>query len=303
MEEQQDSEDEIILEEIGTKRISYDKRIIPVLEDIKRAPKQELQSVILITGRVGVGKSKLAQDLAYYLDPTFDIDRIVWNSEDLITRALQLGPGSAIVFDEARESTDSTQALSEKNRRLGLFLDTVRSRCLFIILIQPSPWSFQMSFFTEASDCHFHVKKVRNDKYDRNDPESLPFERGWYDFYNFDKKKQLYISGKKWRVFKKSIKPSIPGCKFGSRWIVDKAEYQKRKDAAVALLNQEAEANKIKEEMGKETRVSALRLKYLKSLKTNMPSLRLETVANLLGEKKQVLLLSMDYECRKMYDV
>ena len=291
--------------EIGeeTKRIHYDPKVIPILEDIKRSPLQENDSVILFSGRPGVGKTKLAMDFCYYLDRKFSLDQVVFSTEELIDVALKLEPGRAILFDEAREGTDSTQVLSEKNRRLGLFLDTVRSRCLFIVLIQPSFWNFAMSIATERSDMLVHVFKQKNVSYDRNDPVSLPFERGFYNVYNFERKRFAYIAGKKFHVFRKAIKPNIAAARFGNRWVLDKKEYQKRKDAAVARMNQEADDRKVREEMAKDTRVNVLRLKYLKSFKQNWPSVTIDTFAQLSGEQKKVLVLCMDAECRSMYGI
>lgn len=287
------------------KHVSYDEKIIPVLEDIKRSPLQENDSVILITGRPGTGKSKLAQDLALYLDPKFTIDQIVFNHKDLIDMATtQLEPGRAIIFDEAAEATDSAQTLSQKNQRMGKFLATVRSRCLFIILIQPSFWNFQMSIATERSDILIHVYKVKNRDYDRNDGTSVPFERGFYNVFNYTQKKFAYIKGKKWHTYSKAVKPSITGARFGSRWVIDKAEYQRRKDLAVAEMNSEGEENELRRELGKDNnRVNQLRLRYLKSFKQNWPSMTLDTFAQLSGENKRALLLVMDHECRKLFDI
>lgn len=284
------------------KRILFDQRIIAILEDIKRAPKQNNHSIILITGRVGTGKSKLARDLAYYLDPDVGLDQIVFTHEELIEKGLKLGRGKALIFDEAREGTMSTQAMSQSNQRVGLFLDTVRSRCLFIFLLQPSPWNFQKSIFCESGDIHFHVFRAKTKNYDRNDPEALPFERGHYDVYSFDRKRLLYMKGKKWSVFPKSVKPSISNCRFGSRQVIDEDEYQRRKDAAVAAMNEAAEGNEIDKNKS-EGRVNVLRLHYLKSFKQNWPSLTLDTFSQLSGETKRVLVLSMDLECRQAYGI
>lgn len=304
-EDRDESEEFTDLEEATEKKISYDPRIIPALEDIKRQPQMENDSVILITGRPGVGKSKLAQDIAYYLDPTFNIDRIVFNVDDLIEEATKKLPrGSAIIFDEAAEAVDSVQTLSQKNQRMAKFLATVRSRCLFIILVQPSFWSFMMSIATERSDVLFHVEKVKNRDYDRNDPSSMPFKRGYYSMYSYERKKRLYISGKKWHVFNGKVKPNLHDIRFGSRWVVDKEEYQRRKDIAVAKMNQEADDSKVEKEVGRfNNRVNAMRLQYLKSFKQNWPSLSLDTFAQLSGETRRTLLLVMDADCRRMYDV
>lgn len=286
------------------KIVGYDPKILPILEDVRRAPKQENDSVILIAGRPGVGKSVLAQQLAYNLDPGFCIDQIVFTHEQLIDAALKLKPGSAIIWDEAREGTESIQAMTQKNQRVGLFLDTVRSKCLFIFLIQPSYWNFQMSIATERGDIFLRVFKSKNPRYDRGNPDSMPFNRGYYEVFNFDQKKTLYIKGKKFHTYDVPIGSKPLFCGFGGRWVVDKAEYQKRKDAAVAAMNQKSEEkNEEKDLTKKNVKADEVRRTHLWGLSKAIPGLSLNKASEVLGENRRLLYLAMDLSLKKQYDV
>jgi len=55
----------------------------------------------LITGLEGTSKSTFVKALAYYVDPSFNLDRIVFSGADLMWCIDHARPGQAIIFDEA----------------------------------------------------------------------------------------------------------------------------------------------------------------------------------------------------------
>lgn len=225
----------------------YHGNIWPNVEAMKSKIAAKHQNVILISGRTGTGKSEFAIQLAKALDPNFTIDNIFWNTDDLIKVAASKDnirpPGTAFIFDEAREGTQSLNAMTETNRRMGLFLDTIRSRGYHIFLLQPSFFLFQKSIAIYAADILFHIEKKGNPDFfaalkkgmigDDNPHE--PFERGFGRIYDVNQKKMVYIKGKRmedmdaaqctWFSFKKSHK------------IIDWDEYERRKSIAVAAMN------------------------------------------------------------------
>lgn len=299
-----DELDTLTYSDRNSKQLSYDVRILPVLEDIRRAPKQRLMSVMLFCGHVGSGKTLLAIQILSELDPTFDLSRVVYTHEELIEVALKLKPGQAVLWDEARQGTASKRAMSHINQRIGLFLDTVRSRCLFIGMIQPDYFNFEQGIAVESSDCLFHVYKTINKDYDRmDDGSSLPFKRGFYDFYNRPAKNMLYWKGKKYHRYSVS-KPSIRACRFGPKWPFSEDDYELKKNESVARMNEDADKEKIDKDVAKfNNRVNAMRLQYLKSFKTNWPSMTLDTFCQLSGETRRTMLLVMDADARRMFDI
>jgi tRNA A37 threonylcarbamoyladenosine biosynthesis protein TsaE len=226
----------------------YHGNIWTNLEIMKAKIPYKHQNVILITGRTGTGKSEFAIQCARFLDPNFGIDNIFWNTDDLIKVAASKDdikpPGTAFIFDEAREGTQSLNAMTETNRRMGLFLDTIRSRGYHIFLLQPSYFMFQRSIAVYAADILFHIEKRGNPDFyqamkegkigDENVNE--PFTRGIGRIYDVNQKKNVYIRGKRMEdmdaasctyfSFKRSIN------------LVDWDEYERRKTVAVAKLNE-----------------------------------------------------------------
>lgn len=205
------------------------------------------QNVILISGRTGTGKSEFAVQLAKYIDPNFSIENIFWDTEKLIKTAASkeniFPPGTAFIFDEAREGTQSLNAMSETNRRMGLFLDTIRSRGYHIFLLQPSYFMFQKSIAIYAADICFHIEKRGNPDFfnalkkgmiGEDNPEQ-PFDRGIGRIYDINQKKNLYIKGKRMEDMDAA---TCSWFSFGrSQGIIDWNEYDKRKSVAVAAMN------------------------------------------------------------------
>lgn len=226
----------------------YHGNIWTNLEIMKAKIPYKHQNVILITGRTGTGKSEFAIQCAKFLDLNFGIDNIFWNTDDLIKVAASKDnvkpPGTAFIFDEAREGTQSLNAMTETNRRMGLFLDTIRSRGYHIFLLQPSYFMFQRSIAVYAADILFHIEKRGNPDFyqamkdgkigDENVHE--PFTRGIGRIYDVNQKKNVYIKGKRMEDMDAS------SCTYfsfkRSMHIVDWDEYERRKTIAVAILNQ-----------------------------------------------------------------
>lgn len=225
----------------------YNSTIWPIYETMRHKLKDKHHNVVTISGRVGTGKSEFSFQMAKYLNPSFSIEDVYWDTDSLIKAASSdtdiKPPGTVFIFDEAREGTQSLNAMSETNRRIGLFLDTIRSRRYHIILTQPSPWLFQRSIFIYASDIHFHIEKKGNDRFIEalargENPDSItekPFERGYIRIYDADQKKKLYIKGKELEDLNVA---SSTMCTFKkSKGIIDWDEYDARKTKAVAAMN------------------------------------------------------------------
>lgn len=229
----------------------YHPDVWPIFETMKHKILDKHHNVVTISGRVGTGKSEFAFQMGKYLNPNFSLEDVYWNTEDLIKAALNNDnpkpKGTIFIFDEAREGTQSLNAMSETNRKMGLFLDTVRSRGYHIILIQPSPWLFQRTIFIYASDVHFHIEKKGNDSfmnalkradYNNTDPDLIkekPFERGYLRIYDADQKLKLYVKGKELEDF--NVAPSNSATFRRSHGIIDWDEYDTRKNKAVAAMN------------------------------------------------------------------
>lgn len=191
------------------------------------------------TYEVGTGKSTLAQHIAEChmeeLMPKFHnitipttMNHIVFSPQDLITRAFEVPKYSCVIVDEWEDS----HYWSQLGITLREFFRKCRQLNLFIILIIPNffhlPKSYAITRSIFAIDVHFTGE----------------FERGHFKFYNFDRKRELYLKGKKEENYY-VVKPNFNG-DFTNGYVVDKEEYeiQKRLD----LERHSKEKKKITEE-------------------------------------------------------
>ena len=143
------------------------------------------------TLEVGTGKSTLAQQIAemyteqvnqiHGLNLTFTKENIVFKPKDLVERSLKLPKYSCIILDEWEDA----HYWSELGTSLRKFFRKCRQLNLFMIIIIPDffqlPIGYAISRSVFGIDVRFEGK----------------FERGFFRFYNYDKKKDLYIKGKK----------------------------------------------------------------------------------------------------------
>lgn len=95
--------------------------------------------VAIFVGRTGSSKSGSAISLAYAMDPTFNLDRIIFKIEDFfrISTESNLPPGSFLVFDDAGVDAGSRRWQDEKNQAFGAILQTFRYKQLPTLITTP----------------------------------------------------------------------------------------------------------------------------------------------------------------------
>lgn len=173
------------------------------------------------TLEVGTGKSTFAQQIGEaYNDLVFQyhgikldmtMENIVFKPKELIERAFKLPKYSIIILDE----WEDLHYWSELAVSLRHFFRKCRQLNLFMLIIIPNffqlpiPYAITRSIF--AIDVHF----------------AEDFERGFFKFYNFNAKKDLYIKGKKFFNYKASP-PNFQG-RFIDGYVVNEKEYRDRK--------------------------------------------------------------------------
>lgn len=180
---------------------------------------------ILITGngRVRVGKSVLAQQLGTYityevnekhgLKNKFDVDNIVFKADDLIDKAFELPPYSVVVLDEGDDLTENYwSSLAKKLRR---FFRKCGQLNLFFIMLIPDYFELNRSYAITRTECLIDV-------YFYGD-----YERGYFNFYNFQTKKYLFHNGKKYGNYG-AASPNFSG-RFPHTYTVNEAEYRAKK--------------------------------------------------------------------------
>jgi energy-coupling factor transporter ATP-binding protein EcfA2 len=174
--------------------------------------------IYVVDGREGLGKSKLARQLAYVVDPTISLDRIVFDSKSFEKCIMTCKKHKAIIFDECFRGLSNKSSLSKENKRLVELLMECRQRNLFVFLVLPSFFLLEKYAAIFRSSALFHVMvSSKNPKL------------RYYKVYNYKQKKILYLLGKQLMEYGK---PRVP---FSHRFYdkevptIDYKEYIKKK--------------------------------------------------------------------------
>ena len=173
------------------------------------------------TLEVGTGKSVFAQQLCEaYLEGVnkkhgfnleLTMNNIVFRPKDIIKRSFDVPRYSVIICDEWEDAN----YWSELGTTLRQFFRKCRQLNLFILVIIPNFFQLPMSYAISRSVFFIDVRF------------SGEFDRGYFSFYNFSKKKRLYLKGKKQQDYG-IIQPNFTG-RFADGYVVNKEEYLKSK--------------------------------------------------------------------------
>ena len=173
------------------------------------------------TLEVGTGKSVCATQIGeawseimkkhHNVDIPFTTNNIVFTPKDLIERAFKLPRYSCILLDEWEDQT----YWSELGVSLRKFFRKCRQLNLFMLVIIPNWFQMNLSYAVSRSAFAIDVKFGKD------------FERGFFSFYNFNTKKELYIKGKKEHNYR-VVRPTFNG-RFLDGYGVDEVEYRKAK--------------------------------------------------------------------------
>jgi hypothetical protein len=120
---------------------------------MENSPKWELSNIVrnritksnknwlgIVCGGTGSGKTYSAMRLCENIDPTFNIDRIVFSIGDFLKliNSGKLQKGQAIIFDEAGVGMDAKTWYSISNRLMGYLIQTFRYLNLAVVFTTPS---------------------------------------------------------------------------------------------------------------------------------------------------------------------
>lgn len=191
----------------GYLKLAYDKAKKVILND--------WDFVFLIDGMEGGGKSVLAQQGATYCDPTFNADRIAFTPEEFKTAVLSAKKYQAVIYDEAYTGLSSRGTMSDINKILVQMLAEIRQKNLFVFIVMPTFFDLDKYVALWRSRALLHVYTDKG------------FGRGYFEFYNKDRKKSLYINGKKFYSYTKP-RPNFRG-RFTNTYTVDEEAYRTKK--------------------------------------------------------------------------
>jgi hypothetical protein len=193
----------------------------------KRVTEKDEDFFFAVDGKEGAGKSVFAMQLAKYVDPSFDMSRVCFTAKEFQDAILKAEKGEAVVFDEAFRGLSSRGALTEVNKLLiGLMMEC-RQKNLFVFVVLPS--FFLLDKYAALWRCRglFHVYRREG-------------RRGFWVFFNDEKKKLLYLHGRKDYSYDHP-KSHMRG-RFLEQYVVDEDAYRARKKDALGKTSRSTRA-------------------------------------------------------------
>lgn len=184
--------------------------------------------VAVVSGLPGVGKSTLAQQIAHFLDPTFNVDRICFTGKEFRQKTATGTKGQAFILDES--FADFNTSLSKDPEFMATInhLQLIRQNNLFLILVLPDFFSLTKNVAIFRSS-HLFV------------PYSEDYEHGKVAIFDREAKRLLYIKGKQFCNYQ-AWAPNFRTM-FNNDWYIDRVEYDKRKRQH--LLDQSKKIDKV----------------------------------------------------------
>ena len=198
----------------GEKEMYIDGYLKSNLDALIRLVDKKWDGIGFVCGYEGDGKTTIAKQICAYLDPTFCLDRVVFEPKDFLSICMSATKKQAILFDESY-LTFNTRSWSKKITNMIISaLTMIRKKQLYIIIVAPTFFDIQKYIAIHRSRFLIHVYA---------DGET----RGFFRFFNRIKKHNLYISGKKWDNMY-SVKPNFTG-RFTNFSPLNEIEYENKK--------------------------------------------------------------------------
>jgi len=197
------------------------KNLDNVINNVK---KHDFDSFIIIGGREGFGKSTLAAQLATYLDPTYNLDRCTFTANQFKEACESANKYEAIVFDETMGYLSSRGAMSKFNRELIKIMSEMRSKNLFVIMCIPNYFELDKYPAIHRSTAFINV-----------------YKRSFFGSYDYNQKKLLYLTGKKYYSYK--VKANFIG-KFTKYFPLDQIAYENKKQKSIREWDKESDKHK-----------------------------------------------------------
>ncbi len=185
----------------------------------------DMQFVGVISGKGTVrnGKSTFAQHQGYYfthkvnqlhkLKNKFKMENVVFKADDLIEKAFSLPKYSVLILDEGDDLT--AQYYSKLAIKLRRFFRKCGQLNLFFLLLIPDFFELPRAYAVTRSTYLINVMFMGK------------FERGFFEFYSGEKKRELYYKGRRYGDYN-CVKANFKG-RFPKPYLVDEKEYREKK--------------------------------------------------------------------------
>lgn len=217
------------------------------LQLAKEAIRKDWDMLFVVDGSEGSGKSVLAMQMAYECDPSLTLNKIVFTPKDFRKAIIESKKYQAIVYDEAYTGLSSRATMSMINRTLISMLAEIRQKNLFVFVVMPCFFDLDKYVALWRSRALIHTYTTNN------------FQRGQFAFFNADKKKDLYINGKKFYSYGKP-KANFYG-RFTNYYVIDEKAYRKKKKESLITREKKREEMEVKKELQEEMFIKLQELK------------------------------------------
>jgi len=191
----------------------------------KKVYRKNFDGIIFIDGVEGFGKSHFAQQAGFYLakgfrkKTKFGLNNIVFTPEQFTKIVLDSPKFTVIIWDEARSGINARRAMSATNNAITDMLAEIRQKNLFIFIVMPTFMDSDKNVAVWRSRALIHI-------------HGRGFERGYYKFFGYSKKRMLYFLGKKQFYNYNVVTPDFSG-RFGEFWCIDELKYKAKKLGAL----------------------------------------------------------------------
>ena len=177
------------------------------------------------------GKSVFTMQICKYIDSKFNIDNIVFSSVDFIQKSKELPKNSAILWDEAVEGGSTRESITNIGTTLKKFVAQMGQKNLFVIMNIPDFFDLNKNLALRRSSGLFRVYALDY------------FSRGYWGYYDRERKKNLWLLGYKTRDYDKQ-RYNVHG-RFINHYVVDKEQYLLKKNESLMKSSELLEKNKI----------------------------------------------------------
>lgn len=232
----------------------FDGYLKSFMDQLSKAVEQKWDGLFYFGGMEGAGKTTFALQVASYLDPNFNIENVVFDGESFVSACIKAKPKTAIVFDESYNVFNNRNHANKLTNKVISMLTMIRSKQLFILIVSPT-------FFDLSKYLIVHRSRAFINVYAKD------MKRGFFSFYNYEKKAELYHRGKREHNMN-VVKPLFWG-RFTNWTPLDMCAYEERKQKAISALanNNEKEKKVLSDEalIGARLEAESRILKFLKN--------------------------------------
>lgn len=169
----------------GYKVVKFHQELWEKIKNIIKIRQKGFDAIIMIDGNRRTGKSTLAKAIAYLLDPNITINNYVAGMDEAPKKLEDAKDGSPLIFDEGSLVAGSKDVLSKQNKQLEKIIDVIGVKRLCLIFCMPTFFDMSKPIAIQHSLFLIHVKT------------DAMMNRGFFYYFGQNKKKLLYLIGKK----------------------------------------------------------------------------------------------------------